>query len=149
MFYAVSLAVLQKNDNVLLQRMGCSTQTDVKDLAQVLRKATIAEWLGENSQHYQSFLTHDQLRDQAQQFLIDGEYCGDIGDLVLPALVNTLSLPTTVFTSAENMPVLTLLPISSILYDSHPLFITYNQDGYGHFDAVCRLDAIEDRENTL
>lgn len=62
------------------------------------------------------------LSDTCTEILVDGEYCGDIGDLVLPALVNTLSLPITVFTSAENMPVLMLLPISSIPSDSHPLF---------------------------
>ena len=133
LFYAVSLALLQKNKKKMLQRLGCSSQTDVKELARVLRQATVTEWLGENSQYYQSFLTHDQLREQAQRFLADGEYCGDLGDLVLPALVNALSLPITVFTSAENMPVLMLLlmllPISSIPYDSHPLFIAYNQDG--------------------
>lgn len=148
LFYAVSQALLQKHDHsTLLRRLGCSSEVDVKELARVLRHATVAEWLGENSPHYQSFLTHDQLREQAQQFLRDGEYCSDIGDLVLPALVNTLSLPITVFTSAENMPVLTLLPISSIPSDSHPLFIAYNQDGSGHYDAVCPLDAIQDREN--
>ena len=121
LFYSVSLALLQKNDNMLLQRLGCSTQTDVKELVQVLRQATVAEWLEENSHYYQSFLTHDQLREQAQRFLVDGEYCGDPGDLVLPALVNVLSLPITVFTSAENMPVLMLFPISSIPSDSNPL----------------------------
>ena len=111
LFYAVSQALLQKHDHsTLLQRLGCSSEIDVKELARVLRHATVAEWLGENSPHYQSFLTHDQLREQAQRFLRDGEYCSDIGDLVLPALVNTLSIPITVFTSAENMPVLTLLP---------------------------------------
>ena len=108
LFYAVSQALLQKHDHsTLLQRLGCSSEVDVMELARVLWHATVAEWLGENSPHYQSYLTHDQ-----------------------------------------NMPVLILLPISSIPSDSHPLFIAYNQDGSGHYDAVCPLDAIfEDREN--
>ena len=84
--------------------MGISSQTDIKELSRVLRQATVAEWLGENSQHYQSFLTHDQLCEQAQRFHRDGEYCGDIGDLVLPALVNTLSLPVMVFTLQRTCP---------------------------------------------
>ena len=46
------------------------------------------------------------------------------------------------------MAVVTLLPISSVPSDSHPLFIAYNQDGPGHYDAVCHIDAIGDRENT-
>ena len=52
------------------------------------------------------------------------------------------------FTSADNMPVVTLLPVSSVPTDSHPLFIAYNQDGPGLYDAVCHIDAIGDRENT-
>ena len=52
------------------------------------------------------------------------------------------------FTSADNMSVVTLVPISSVPTDSHPLFLAYNQDGPGHYDAVCRLDAIGDWENT-
>ena len=63
-----------------------------------------------------------------------------MGDLVFPALVNVLSLPVTVFTSAVNMPVVTLLPISSHPTDSHPLF------GSGHYDAVCHID-IQNQEN--
>ena len=147
LFYAVSYALLQKNDSNVLQRLCCSPQTNVKELAKVLRQATVIEWLGENTHHYQSFLTHSQLCEQAQQFLQDGEYSGDMGDLVLPALVNVLSLPVIVFTSVENMPVMTLLPISSVPTDSHPLFIAYNQDGSGHYYAVCRFDGIHDKEN--
>lgn len=117
-------------------------------MAKVLRQATVTEWLGENSLLYQSFLTRGQLSEQAQHFLQDGEYCGDIGDLVLPAIVNVLSLPVTVLTSAENMPILTLLPVSSVPTDSHPLFLAYNMHGPGHYDAVCHINTIQDKENT-
>ena len=68
-------------------------------------------------------MTHDQLYNEAHKFLEDGEYCGDLGNLVLPALVNVLSQPVTIFTSAENMPVMTLMPISSIVIDSHIIVI--------------------------
>ena len=36
LFYAISQALLQKNDCTLLQRLGCSTQLNVKELARVL-----------------------------------------------------------------------------------------------------------------
>ena len=78
-----------------------------------------------------SFLTQDQLQSEAQRFLEDGEYCGNLGDLVLPALVNVLSQPVTIFTSVENMPIIALMPISSVVVNSNPLFIAYNQNqGY-------------------
>ena len=51
-FYAVSQVLLQRHDCILLQRLGCSSQTDVKELARALQQGTVAEWLGENSQHY-------------------------------------------------------------------------------------------------
>ena len=104
----------------------CSTESSPKELSTVLRQVTVNECLGENSLHYQS-LTHDQLCEEAQKFLEDGHYSGDLGGLVLPALVNVLSLPITIFTSAENMSVVTLLPISSHVINSHPLFLAYSQ----------------------
>ena len=65
--------------------------------------------------YYQS---HQQLQGEAHRILRDDEFTGDIGDFVLPALVNVLAIPMTVFTSAENMLVLIL------------------HEGPGHYDAV-------------
>ena len=78
----------------MLQSLGCSTESNPKELSKALRQATVSEWLGENSLHYQSFLTHDQLHEEAQKFIEDGHYSGDMGD---PVLVNVLSLPTTIY----------------------------------------------------
>lgn len=94
LFYALSYALLKKGDNSILERLGCSTQANVRELAMALRQATVTEWLGENSNVYQSFLTHSQLREQAQRFMQDGEYSGDIGDLILPALANCIYICT-------------------------------------------------------
>ena len=92
---------------------------------------------------YQSFLTHQQLKEEAHRFLQDGEFTGDVGDLVLPALVNVLAIPMAVFTSAENMPVRSLLPITSMVMESEPIFLAYLHEGPGHYDAVIR----DDKEN--
>ena len=52
--------------------------------------------------HYQSFLTQQQLlQEEAHRFLHNGEFTGDVGNFVLPALVNVLAIPVTVFTSAK------------------------------------------------
>ena len=96
---------------------------------------------------YPSLLTHNQLQNEAHIFLQDGHYSNDLGDLILPALVNVLSQPVTIFTSAENMPVVTLMPITSPVVDSHPFFLAYNQNGSGHYDAVSRIDQLEEKEN--
>ena len=54
---------------------------------------------------------------------------------MLPALVNILAIPMTVFTSAENMPVLSLLLITSVVMesDSEPIFLAYLHEGPGHY----------------
>ena len=126
-----------------MEKLGCTPESSSTQLARLLRRATVDEWLGENSQ---SFLTHNQLQNEAHKFLQDGHYSGDLGDLVLPALVNVLSQPVTIFTSAENRPVVTLMPISSVV-DSHPFFLAYNQNGSGHYDAVSHIDQLEEKEN--
>ena len=64
---------------------------------------------------------------------------------MLPALVNILAIPMTVFTSAENMPVLSLLPITSVVLESEPIFLAYLHEGPGHSDAVTR-DEKENKE---
>ena len=103
LFYALSYGLVKKGDSSsIFERLGCSPLASARELAMALRQATVTEWLGENSSACQSFLTHSQLREQAHHFLQDGEYSGDIGDLVLPALANVLSLPITVFTTCQS-----------------------------------------------
>ena len=129
----------------LVEKLNCTPEITQTELARRLRRATVDEWLGEKSHLYQSFLTRDQLQSEAHKFLQDGHYCGDLGDLVLPSLVSVLSRPVTIFTSDENMPVVTLMPISSLVIDSHPIFLAYNQDGPGHYDAVSHLDQLQEK----
>lgn len=148
LFSAMAYALYHKNNYAsIAEKLGFSSQANWSDLAKLLRQATVNEWLGENSALYQSFLTQDQLQSEAQRFLQDGEFCGNLGDLVLPALVNVLSQPVTVFTSAENMPVIALVPVSSVVVDSNPLFVAYNQNGPGHYDAVSHVHPIQEKEN--
>ena len=52
--------------------MTIAAVLSVKELASLslttIKLATVTEWLGENSQHYQSFQTHDQLCDKHRDF---------------------------------------------------------------------------------
>ena len=149
LFYAVAYSLLcrKRSDhtNQLLLKFDFRTDCSqpIKHLAKKLREAVVQEWMGENTMCYQSFLTHQQLKEEAHRFLQDGEFTGDVGDLVLPALVNVLAIPMAVFTSAENMPVLSLLPITSMVMESEPVFLAYLHEGPGHYDAVIR----DDKEN--
>ena len=144
LFYAVAYFLLCRRQHECVQQlllkfdcMPDNTQP-VKHLTAKLREAVVQEWLGENTLYYQSFLTHQQLQVEVHRFLRDGEFAGDIGDLVLPAVVNVLALPMTVFTSAQNMAVITLLPTTSVAVETEPIYLSYIHDGPGHYDAVLR-----------
>ena len=60
---------------------------------------------------------------------------------MLPALLNVLAIPMTIFTSAENMPVLSVLslfPITSVVVENEPIFLAYLYEGPGYYNAVIR-----------
>ena len=107
LFYAVAYSLLYRirseRTNQLLLKFNFSTDYShpVQYLAKKMREAVVLEWTGENTMYYQSFLTQQQLQEEAHRFLHDGEFIGDVGNLVLPALVTVLAIPMTVFTSAK------------------------------------------------
>ena len=49
-------------------------------------------------------------------------------------LANVLQMPIIIFTSVENMPVLCIMPTVSSTETTQPIFITYTQNGPGHYD---------------
>ena len=54
------------------------------------------------------------------------------------SLANILLMPVTILTSINNMAVtiLCVLPTSGPTISSQPIFLTYNQDGPGHYDCA-------------
>lgn len=122
--------------NVLNDMSIDPTEQPIADVVQTLRKAVVEEWLGENTGSYQSFLTSDQLHEQAQSFLNSGTFAGDIGDLVVRALANVLKIPIVVFTSVENMPTIVVTPPNVVTENVQPLHLAYNAHGPGHYDAA-------------
>ena len=54
----------------ILKHLSIDPNTQsIPEIVSILRKAVVNEWLGENTGDYQSFLTSDQLQEQAQAFL--------------------------------------------------------------------------------
>ena len=92
------------------------------------------EW-ERNLDLYQGYLTED-LATVSQTFLQNGVYAGDTGDLMVLTLSNILRLPITIVTSVQNMPVVCVMPTSSSVISTQPIFVTYTQSGPGHYDAV-------------
>ena len=105
-------------------------------ISHVLRTGVVKEWLGENSHFYQVFMTEGQLQAQAKEFLQDGVYSLDIGDLVIAALSNMLHTSVVIFTSSENQPLHIQHPTYVSMMNPFPIYVAYLQTGPGHYDAV-------------
>ena len=107
------------------------------------------EWLGEHSQCYQMFMTEGQLHIQAKEFLHDGAYSSDIGDLAIAALSNMLQSPLVLFTSRPNQPLHIQHPNNSPMINPHPIYLAYLQVGPGHYDAVAPYTVEQDKDDSI
>ena len=68
---------------------------DVASLSKLLRCLVVEEWQSENADYYQGFVTIDIL-SHAEQYLNNGEFSGDLGDLIVVILANILQSPITI-----------------------------------------------------
>ena len=94
-----------------LQSLGIQVSKDsIQDIIKKLRKAVVDELLGNNTAEYQSFLSQEQLSTEAQHFLKDGEFMGEVGDLMIKALCNVLQTPIILFTSIKGLPIIVSTP---------------------------------------
>ena len=100
----------------------------------VLRTLMVKEW-NEHTDHYQGFLNED-ISNISETLLENGQYMGDLGDLMVLTLANVLHVPITIFTSVDNMPVLCIMPTTQSVFSTQPIFLAFNQSGSGHYDAV-------------
>ena len=98
LFYSVAhniITQIERGNSELEQLLvnnGINSKGNQSEIAGALRKAVVNEWL-KNSQYYQSFITENQLKMQANEFLQDGVYESDVGDLAISALSNLLQTP--------------------------------------------------------
>ena len=111
-------------------------ENTIEDIVKKLRKAVVDELLGNETDEYQSFLSHEQLSMQAQRFLRNGEFMGEIGDLMVKALCNILQTPIILFTSVKDLPIIVCTPTHSPLKEVEFIYLTYNQYGQGHYDLA-------------
>ena len=137
LFTAVSLSLLQHHDQTVFNTIGIDQNFDALLISQILRKLVVQEWLGENSEYYQKFVTFD-IRDRAEQYLNSGEFAGDLGDLIVVTLANILHLPIAVFTNIPNLSILCIVPQFGVT-STKPLFLTYNCNGPGHYDCAMQI----------
>ena len=132
-----NLASKSKDLSDHLQSLGIQVHEDsVQDIIKKLRKAVVDELLGNNTAEYQSFLSHEQLSTQAQRFLKDGKFMGEVGDLMIKALCNVLQTPIILFTSVKGLPIIVSTPTHNPLKEVEFIYLAYNQYGPGHYDLA-------------
>ena len=95
---------MQQGDDAIKQHMislGIPEEylNDIEYIQRLLRTKMVEEW-EKNIDHYQGYITQD-LGTVTQQYLQDGEFAGDGGDLMVLTLANVLSMPITVFTPVQ------------------------------------------------
>lgn len=130
LFSAISLAIINRlrdSDLLLQQRLaslGLSVERiehiSVGSIACSLRQLMVSEWL-ENTDIYQDFTTID-IRQAAHTYMSDGEFTGDLGDLMVLTSSNLLNTQTTLFTSIANMPLLCVTPTMQAADTTIPTF---------------------------
>ena len=67
------------------------------------------------------YIHHFQLEHEAACFLDNGEFTGELGDLVIAALSNVLQSPIVVFTSIQYLPVLVITPSHHVMNNPSPI----------------------------
>lgn len=139
LFTSVALSIIERIQNHdqtvidFITTLGLSEgDCDVTRISKHLRELVVAEWIGDNSDYYQSFVTSD-IQSEAEQYLNSGEFAGNLGDLMVVTLSNVLHLPIMIFTTITNLPVICITPVTNI-ESTIPLYLTYNHVGPGHYD---------------
>lgn len=114
---------------------------DIDYIQKLLRVRMVQEW-NSNLEYYQGFLTVD-LSAVSRDFLESSQFSGNAGDLMVLTIANVLQIPITIFTSAQNMPLVCVMPTAPTLLSTQPLCLAYTQDTNdhpGHYDYVVSMD---------
>ena len=136
LFTALLQRLQSKNENVAerLSALGLPMEKmhDINTIAELLRHCMVNEWI-DNTEYYQGFVTTD-ITAVVYQYQTSGQFTGDLGDLMVLTLANVLHMPITIFTSVVNMPVVCITPTMQVADSAQPLFLTFIQEGPGHYD---------------
>ena len=138
-FRAVAYSRVENHKRILDQNpsffvnLGISNVASIIEvqLATKLREATVTvlEWQS-NTEEYEGFLTASTVSQEAQAFLQSGHFNSDLGDTVLLALSNALSLPIIVFTSIPGHSIINIIPKSlKIAIPIHLAYLQHAWDG--------------------
>ena len=140
-FYSVAFSLISQNIQIsenchsFFEDAGLSYTTNLKELAQQLRKLVVHEWT-HHSCDYEGFLLTETntVAEEAKLYLENGYFTGPLGNTMITALSNHLKIPIIIFSSIECHPVIVINPRE--VSCSLPVLVAFNQHGSGHYDGV-------------
>ncbi len=107
--------------------------SDLKSMAKELCSLMVRE-LRSNIDDYQGFVVGSSIEDEAEKFLEDGYFDGDVGNCMPLALTNALGMPIFIISTLLSHPLFVLTPRKPRIF--FPLFVAFNHHGCGHYDAI-------------
>ena len=154
-FRAVAFQLLQiltskscpQNISENLQAYGINDQTNADELSKYLRQLTVDEFQ-KNPQHYSSFFEGIDIYTESEKFRRNGEFSGRLGDALPLAMTNVLNIPIIILTTVHNMPFLSLAPRTNFSHDV-VIYLSYIQDGPGHYDAVVVSEQVSETAQAM
>ncbi|KXJ14702.1 hypothetical protein AC249_AIPGENE5021 [Exaiptasia diaphana] len=122
-----------------LEQLGLLKYSSSNELANILRNLVVQEWLSHPERYDSAFNTNTDnangsFEEEARRFLQNGFYSSSLGDAMPLAAANVLQMPLVILTSVVNWPLAIITPEMSL--SNIPLYLAYNQDGGGHYDAL-------------
>ena len=118
---------------------------NLDELSLKLRQLVVDEWQ-ENRQEYVSFFKNMDRYLESEKFRAGGEFAGRLGDALQLGMTNVLHIPILVLTTVHNMPFLPVVPLHNLNNDT-VIYLSYIQEGPGHYDALISTDSPDDSEN--
>lgn len=130
----------------LLER-GITSETTVKEIARLLRKLVVQEWLSNSGNYHHLVDPNVNYTTEVEQFLLPGHFATSIGDSMPLAAANALQIPIAIITSVQNMPFVIVTPeLQSIT--STPLFLAFTQEGAGHYDSLTQASILQNTQQS-
>jgi len=119
-----------------LSSIGITTNMTIPQLASLLRKLVVEEWISDHIDNYINFVSDSvDFLAEVKKFEQSGYHVGPLGDLMPMAMANVLHMPLAIVTLEPHSPLISICPSGSPI-TGLPLFLAYNSFGAGHYDGA-------------
>ena len=101
-------------------------------------RAIMVQEMKNHSDEYQGFVAETHIEEEAEKFLQDGHFFGELGNCMPLALANALGMPIILLTTMYHHPLIVFNPRRPKTF--LPTMVAYNHHGCGHYDAIDYVD---------